>query len=66
MAQRIRVTLTRELERAIRAFLRHTTEHPKPFIWTKSADQILASIQRFCQYTLEARGKEWRTSESGH
>jgi transposase len=57
---------TRELERDIRAFLRHTREHPKPFIWTKSADQILASIRRFCQYTLETQGKDWRTSDSGH
>jgi transposase len=57
---------TRELERDIRAFLRHTNEHPKPFIWTKSADQILATIRRFCQYTLEAQGKDWRTSDSGH
>jgi transposase len=57
---------TRELERDIRAFLRHTNENPKPFIWTKSADQILATLRRFCQYTLEAHGKEWRTSDSGH
>lgn len=57
---------TRELERDIRAFLRHTNEHPKPFIWTKSADQILATIRRFCQYTLEAQGKDWRTSDSAH
>jgi transposase len=57
---------TRELERDIRAFLRHNNEHPKPFIWTKSADQILASIRRFCQYTLQAHGKEQRTSDSGH
>ncbi len=57
---------TRELERDIRAFLKHTNEHPKPFIWTKSADQILATIRRFCQYTLEAQGKDWRTSDSGH
>jgi transposase len=49
---------TRELERDIRSFLRHNNEHPKPFIWTKSADQILASIRRFCQYTLQAHGKE--------
>lgn len=57
---------TRELERDIRAFLRHTNDHPKPFIWTKSADQILASIRRFCQYTLEAHGKGSRTLDSGH
>jgi transposase/uncharacterized protein YerC len=57
---------TRELERDIRSFLRHTNEHPKPFIWTKSADQILASIKRFCQYTLDAHRKIQRTSDSGH
>jgi transposase len=57
---------TRELERDIRDFLQHTNEHPKPFIWTKSADQILASIRRFCQYTLESHGKNWRTSDSEH
>jgi transposase/transposase-like protein len=48
---------TRELERDIRDFLKYNNEHPKPFIWTKSADQILASIKRFCQYTLQAHGK---------
>ena len=57
---------TRELVHDIRAFLRDTNEHPKPFIWTKSADQILASLRRFCQYTLAAHGELQRTSDSGH
>ena len=57
---------TRELERDIRAFLKRTNEHPKAFIWTKSADQILASIRRFAQYTLQSQGIDWRTSDSGH
>ena len=57
---------TRELERDIRDFLQHTNLHPKPFVWTKSADQILASIRRFCQYTLDSQGVNWRTSDSGH
>lgn len=47
---------TRELEDAINAYLRHQNEHPKPFVWTKTADDILATIARFCQ----------RTSDSGH
>jgi transposase len=51
---------TRELERDIRDFLKHNNEYPKPFIWTKSADQILASIRRFCQYTLDAHGNNPR------
>ena len=57
---------TRELERDIRAFLQHTNDKPKPFIWTKGADQILASIRRFCQYTLESQEIDLRTSDSGH
>ena len=40
---------TRELERAIREYLRLTNEHPKPFVWTKTADEILHSLARFCQ-----------------
>jgi transposase len=39
---------TLELERAIRDYIDHRNRHPKPFIWIKSADEILASIERFC------------------
>lgn len=46
----------RELEDAIRAYLDASNDDPKPFVWTKSADQILASIARFAQATLEAHG----------
>jgi transposase len=42
----------RELEDAIRLYLATYNENPKPFIWVKTADQILASIRRFCQRTL--------------
>jgi transposase len=44
---------TRELENAIRDFLNKTNEDPKPFVWTKTADQILASIERFAKRTLK-------------
>jgi len=47
---------TRELEQAIRSYLNIYNEDPKPFIWTKTADEILASIARFCN----------RISDSGH
>ena len=47
---------TRELEAAIMRYLDSNNDNPKPFIWTKSADQILASIARFCK----------RISDSGH
>ena len=42
----------RELETAIQEFLATHNENPKPFVWTKTADQILASIARFAQRTL--------------
>jgi transposase len=41
-----------ELERAIRAFIDVRNEEPRPFVWSKSADEILASIARFAQRTL--------------
>lgn len=47
---------TRELIDAIRAYLAVTNATPKPFVWHKTADEILASVARFCQ----------RTSNSGH
>jgi transposase len=46
----------RELETAIKRYLAVTNESPRPFVWSKTADEILASIARFCQ----------RTSETGH
>lgn len=44
---------TWELEQAIRAYLKRNNEQPKPFVWTKTADEILASLARFCKLTLE-------------
>jgi transposase len=42
---------TRELERAIRRYLDLNNSNPKPFIWTKTAEQIFASLKRFCERT---------------
>ena len=39
---------TRQLEADIRAFIEKHNENPKPFKWTKSADDILAGVKRFC------------------
>jgi transposase len=39
-----------ELEAAITAFLDKHNAAPKPFRWVKSADDILATIERFCLY----------------
>jgi transposase len=35
-----------ELQAAINRFIAETNEMPKPFVWTKSADAILAAVQR--------------------
>jgi transposase len=41
----------RALKVAITDFISHHNTSPKPFSWTKSADDILASIERFCTRT---------------
>ena len=35
-----------QLEADIRAWIKDWNTHPKPFIWTKSADEILESLGR--------------------
>lgn len=45
-----------QLEQTIRSYVAANNENPKPFVWTKTADQILESVARFCK----------RTSDSGH
>lgn len=58
---------TGELEAAIKAYIDATNVEPKPFRWTKSADDILAAINRFCKRTIgEHRSAMLKTSESGH
>ena len=39
---------TRQLETDIRAFIEKHNQDPKPFKWTKSADDILNAVKRFC------------------
>src|SRR5712691_3516712 len=46
----------RELKTAIHEYMAVYNENPKPFVWTKSADEILAAVARFCV----------RISDSGH
>lgn len=47
---------TQALEAAIAHYLEVTNQHPKPFVWIKTADEILANVSRFCL----------RTSGTGH
>ena len=57
-----------QLEAAIREFIVTHHADPKPFVWTKTADEILASIARFAQRTLDAQAPQLisRTIESRH
>jgi transposase/transposase-like protein len=42
-------TSTSQLEADIRSFIEWHNENPKPYKWTKSADEILSVVKRFCQ-----------------
>jgi transposase len=42
------------LHAAIDQFIASHNADPKPFRWTRSADDILASIERFCRYNAPA------------
>jgi transposase len=44
------------LERDIRAWITTWNENPRPYVWVKTADEILESLARYCQ----------RISDSGH
>jgi transposase len=44
------------LERAIKQYLETCNKDPRPLVWTKTADEILASVAKFCH----------RTSVTGH
>jgi len=45
----------RQLEDAIRLYLATANESARPFVWVKTADEILKTIARFCQRTSESR-----------
>jgi len=44
------------LERDLKGYIEINNESPKPFVWAKTADEILAAVARFCK----------RTSGAGH
>ena len=57
-----------QLKTGIQAFIDAHHANPKPFVWTKSADEILASIARFAQRTADVRAAQTtsRTTGTGH
>jgi len=48
---------TTALEAAIAAYIEARNADPKPFRWTKTADDILASIERFCRRTIAVQAQ---------
>jgi transposase len=54
-----------ELEAAVLAYVERHNAEPRPFRWTRSADQILASVARFCSRTLAVHRPDLKqTSET--
>ena len=47
----------KQLEAAIAAYIDARNADPKPFRWTKTADDILASIERFCRHTIAVQAQ---------
>jgi transposase-like protein len=52
-------------EAAIRRHIEATNADPRPFVWTKGADEILDSVRRFCLRTT-AVAECQETSNSSH
>lgn len=46
----------RQLNADIRDWIEHWNDNPRPYLWTKPADQILESIANYCK----------RINDSGH
>jgi transposase len=51
----------KELETDVEAWIEAWNEDPKPFVWTKTADEILDNLANYCTRILTTR-----TSNSGH
>jgi len=45
----------RDLNADIRAWITTWNDDPKPFVWTKTADEILESVARYCTRMNESR-----------
>jgi hypothetical protein len=50
----------REVEAAIATYIDTRNADPKPFRWTKTADDMLDSVARFCRRTTDRRGGDVR------
>ena len=55
----------KELEVAIRDYINIHNEDPTPFVWTRTADQILASIARYAQRTSALHPQQLKSRTTG-
>lgn len=55
-----------ELERDVQAWAIEWNHNPKPFIWTKTADDILATIAAYCTQLIDTASEPPRINGSGH
>jgi transposase len=55
----------KELQSAIREFIEVHNENPKPFVWTRTADQILDSLARYARRTLAAHASRINSRTNG-
>jgi transposase len=54
----------RELNTDIRAWIDTWNDNPQPFVWTKTAEQILDSIARYCTRINESRHERSRSAST--
>ncbi|SNY67426.1 DDE superfamily endonuclease [Paractinoplanes atraurantiacus] len=45
----------RDLNKDIRTWIQTWNDDPRPYVWTKTADQILESIKRYCTRINDSR-----------
>src|SRR5689334_4834160 len=55
----------RELESAIREYIEIHNEDPKPFVWTRTADQILDAMARYARRTLASHSSRITSRTNG-
>ena len=46
--------MVRSIGQVIKSYIAATNADPKPFVWTKTAYEILESVARYCQRTTDS------------
>jgi len=62
----VRVIGERQDPGRARHYIKINNDDPQPFVWTKTADDFLPSIKKFCLQTSNARHSETAAPPCGH